>query len=909
VVPALEVLEMRDCPSVTVVNPGRQSNYDGDSVDMAITASTTTGHPLTYSATGLPAGLSINFNTGVISGALAATADLYGPYTATVTADDSFSTASQTFGWDAFNPVRLPDPGLQVDTNGDNVLLPLEAPDASGASVTYSATGLPTGLSIDSQTGEISGTLASPTTGSSAFNVTVTATDGTHTTQQSFSWLVSDPIALTGSAAETPFRDGDAVSLALGATDSAGGTLSFSATGLPTGLSIDAATGAITGTLTSNGGNATSCTTTVTATDGTYSATLSIGWTINDPVSESAPGNQANYNGDTVSLPISASDSTSATLSYSASGLPTGLTIESATGVISGTLATDATAGSLWSVAVTASDGSSSAVRYFTWTVNDPVSLADPGNQVSTNGDTVSLSLNASTTTSSGLTFSATDLPAGLTLNATTGVISGTIATATDGPYVAYMTVSATDGTYSASRTMTWRVNDPVNLTNPGLQSNEDGDTVSLQISASTSTTGTLSYSATGLPSGLSMDAGTGVISGTIANNADTDSPYLVTVTATDGTFAASETFAWAVAQANNATPVRSYVVTTLQDTHAVNPGNSPLDAQGKISLRSAIEDANTRFLAGQHALNRITFSSSLSGTILLTSALEELRTDFDIRGHANMDIAITRSLAPGLPKFGLFDIDTAGPDRRCYFSNLTLSNGRSTAGGGAINAMHGALFLSDMQFTGNAARFGGAVLNREALYASDSFFFGNGAAVGGAIDNRNGASATLLKCSLKYNVVTMRGGAIDSYSPTGTAGGLTLTNTSVCWNRQLVVGFNFETAGGGGICVQGVGSTFTMTGGSLFGNVADGDNSRGGGLWSGGTSYLTNVRIVSNSAPIGGGVFAFAGLISLNSCLITTNTVEPGGAGTARAWAFGALVTWNNCTFNPAIDSFVQHD
>jgi subtilase family serine protease len=79
------------------------------------------------------------------------------------------------------------------------------------------------------------------------------------------------------------------------------------------------------------------------------------------------PGNQTGTAGTAASLQIKATDSASGqTLSYSATGLPAGLSINSATGLISGT---PSTAGSS-SVAVTAKDTTgASGSASFTWTI------------------------------------------------------------------------------------------------------------------------------------------------------------------------------------------------------------------------------------------------------------------------------------------------------------------------------------------------------------------------------------------------------------------------------------------------------------------------------------------------------------------------------------------------------------
>ncbi|MGV9907196.1 M4 family metallopeptidase, partial [Streptomyces sp. NPDC003388] len=81
---------------VTVTNPGSQSATVGTAVSLQIQASSTNSGALTYSATGLPAGLSINSSTGLISG----TPTTAGSSSTTVMVKDSTgATGTATFGW------------------------------------------------------------------------------------------------------------------------------------------------------------------------------------------------------------------------------------------------------------------------------------------------------------------------------------------------------------------------------------------------------------------------------------------------------------------------------------------------------------------------------------------------------------------------------------------------------------------------------------------------------------------------------------------------------------------------------------------------------------------------------------------------------------------------------------------
>ncbi|HEX8971707.1 Ig domain-containing protein [Oryzihumus sp.] len=94
-----------------------------------------------------------------------------------------------TVGGSTGNTVTVTNPGNQTGTVGTATSLQITATDsASGQTLTYSASGLPAGLSINSSTGLISGT---PTT-AATYSTVVTATDTTGAKgTASFSWTIS----------------------------------------------------------------------------------------------------------------------------------------------------------------------------------------------------------------------------------------------------------------------------------------------------------------------------------------------------------------------------------------------------------------------------------------------------------------------------------------------------------------------------------------------------------------------------------------------------------------------------------------------------------------------------------------------------------------------------------------------
>ncbi|MFE2824315.1 putative Ig domain-containing protein [Streptomyces sp. NPDC059271] len=108
-------------------------------------------------------------------------------------------TAAFTSGGGTGNTVTVTNPGNRSTATGSSVSLQIAATDSAGAALTYSATGLPTGLSISSSTGLVSGTASTAGT----YAVTVTAKDGTGASGSvSFTWTVSTSGGGTCSAAQ-----------------------------------------------------------------------------------------------------------------------------------------------------------------------------------------------------------------------------------------------------------------------------------------------------------------------------------------------------------------------------------------------------------------------------------------------------------------------------------------------------------------------------------------------------------------------------------------------------------------------------------------------------------------------------------------------------------------------------------
>ena len=265
--------------TVDNVNPtanGTLTNYkynDGAanvSIATSQAFSDSLGLALTYTATGLPAGLTLDKTTGQITGTIdhdasikapsktGSGATLDGTYTVIETASDGQGgSTTQTFTIDTSNqaPVVGTATANQSNKDGDTITAVNAAAafsDPNGDPLTYTATGLPAGLSISSA-GAITGTVAKNAQPGTDTVLVTTTDDKGAATSESFSWIIADvPPAKNGTLANQIYNDGQSgisIATSQGFTDANGNTLTYAATGLPAGLTIDPNTGKITGTI------------------------------------------------------------------------------------------------------------------------------------------------------------------------------------------------------------------------------------------------------------------------------------------------------------------------------------------------------------------------------------------------------------------------------------------------------------------------------------------------------------------------------------------------------------------------------------------------------------------------------------------------------------------------------------
>jgi hypothetical protein len=500
----LDPLAFANSPSFNIpsgtVNTAITDIYVGGSVSGGTS-------PYSFTATGLPAGITIS-PAGLISGT-PTTVVAAGTATITVT-DSAGGTKSITISYGAIT-AAVSGPGTLTFTDSDIFNIPESTVGTgitpiyvgggvSGGTAPYSftATGLPAGISI-TQAGQTAGLISgTPTTAAAAGQATITVTDSATPNASQSITISYGTIAAAGSGPATPsspltFTDSDAFNISASTVGTAitpiyvgigvsGGTVpyTFAATGLPAGISITQTgqtAGFISGTPTTvaAAGQATITVTDSATPNATQTITINYGTiTASDPGPGPGPSNPLTFtDSDAFNIPAGTVGTAitginvapgvsggSLPYSFTATGLPAGISI-SATGTISGTPPTPSGAGTA-TITVTDSANASQniTISYGEITAgsggpvpSDPLTFTpSPSFNIpeSTVGKAIE-PINVASGVSGGTSpysFTADGLPADISISPD-GLISGTPATAATAG-TAQIIVSDATGTYQS---------------------------------------------------------------------------------------------------------------------------------------------------------------------------------------------------------------------------------------------------------------------------------------------------------------------------------------------------------------------------------------------------------------------------------------------------------------------------
>jgi uncharacterized protein YhjY with autotransporter beta-barrel domain len=469
----------------------------------------------TVTAGSLPPGLSLNFFNGTITG----TPTTAGTYPFTVTATDlNNATGSQAYSVViGGNILTVAPAALPSGTQGVSYNQTVTASGGTGPyTYSVSAGSLPAGLAINPSTGAITGI----PTGSGASSFTIQANDtlgnfGTqaYTVNIGTNTLTINPASLPNAT------QGAAYSQTGSATGGTGPyTYSVTAGSLPAGLSLNSSSGAITGTPAASGPSSF----TIQATD-TNGNVGSRSYGINTGASSSltvSPANLPNGSqGIVYSQTVTASGGSGPyTYSIISGSLPTGLTLSSG-GVISGT--PTGSGPSTFTIGATDSLGNAGNSPSYTLNIGTASLTVNPASlPAGTRSVAYSQTLTAAGGTGGPYTYSVLSgaLPAGLTLTSG-GLISGT--PTVNGASAFRVRVLDSSGN-SGMRDYTLSIGTASLTINPAtLPAAMVGRRYS-QTLAGSGGTGPYTYSISSgaLPPGLSLNAATGVISGTPASMA-----------------------------------------------------------------------------------------------------------------------------------------------------------------------------------------------------------------------------------------------------------------------------------------------------------------------------------------------------------------------------------------------------
>ncbi len=551
--------------------------------------------PYTWAMTSgtLPAGLSFNSSTGVISGTPTGAGNGNSvTFTVTDSSTSTKMTASQTLTFTvnppaalAITTTSLPNPVIGTAYSA--------TVSATGGVPSYkwSLGGNPAWLSINANTGALSGT-PSGATGPMSFGVTVTdsQTPSNATASTTLNITVDEAPAVT-SASSTTFAQGAAGSFTVTAIGYPAPTVNESGA-LPTGVTFNA--GVLSGTPTANG----TFHITFTASNGiSPNGVQNFTLTVTQAPAITSASSTTFTEGAANSFTVTATGFPAPTITESGA-LPAGVTFNA--GVLSGT----PTANGTFPITFTASNGvSPNAVQNFTLTVNQAPAITSASSTTFTVGATGSFTVTAIGFPAPTITESGA-LPNGVTFNA--GALSGTPTASGTFP----ITFTASNGiSPNAVQNFTLTVTQAPAITSANSTTFTEGAAGSFAVTATGVPAPTITESGA-LPAGVTFNAG--VLSGTPTVNGT----FNLTFTASNGVSPnAVQNFTLTVNQAPVITSASSTTFTVgVAGSFTVTAIGSPAPTITESGALPAGVTFNAGVLSGTPTANgtfHITFTAS----------------------------------------------------------------------------------------------------------------------------------------------------------------------------------------------------------------------------------------------------------------------------------------------------------
>ncbi|MDO3625747.1 putative Ig domain-containing protein [Mucilaginibacter sp. BT774] len=675
-------------PSISY-SPSTNTYVVGTAIS-ALTPTNTGGTVVSYSVSpSLPAGLSLNTSTGVISGtptAVAATAT----YTVTATNAGGSGSATLTITVNPALPVISYSPSTNVYTV-NTAITSLTPTNTGGAAASWSVSPtLPAGLSFDTTTGIISGT---PTivTATATYTVTATNVTGSATTTVTIT-ITPQPPAIS----YTPSANIYVINTAItnwSPANTGGAATSWSITpALPAGLSFDITTGTISGTPTAL---STITTYTITATNGggSSSATIKITVNPNAPVISYTPSSNNFLVGSAITTWTPTNTGGSSTSWSIGPSLPSGLIFNTTTGAITGT-PTAVSATTTYTISADNDGGVGTTTISITCVNPMPPNISySPSGNTYTVGGAIT---NWVPTNSGGAAASwsiSPGLPAGLSFDTTTGIISGT---PTASSAATTYTITATNTVGSSTTTITISVNAqaPVISYTPSTNTYTVGTTISSLTPANTGGSASSWSISSPLPSGLSFNTSTGAISGT-PTAASTSKTYTITATNVSGSATTTVTIT-----VNSLAPSITYSPSTV--TYSVGSTITPATPTNIGGAASSFSITSGTLPTG---LSFDTSTGTISGTPTVTFAT----TTFTIKatnaqGSSSTSLIIT--VSPHAP------VISYSPSTNAYPLNQTITSLTPNNTGGAVTGY---------SYSSTGTSLTGATLSGPSLMAIDA--------------------------------------------------------------------------------------------------------------------------------------------------------------------------------------------